>query len=206
MLFEIITTSVAAALVGFSYFKRSDLDDGEKIKKISLNCGLYVKEGGEIRTIQLYRKKRQEWGMEYVYRIPSGLSFIDFEKKIDHIRDGLNNRKGNINFQSLKEIRSKNELIPRVKDALQGRFISDKDVEMYYDGMLHIKVFDQHMPTKIEFDTAMMDSCTDWEVPLGLTRYGFINHDMERGHITLAATKGKTVLLKLLITFIIKEM
>lgn len=205
MLFEIITTSVAAGLVGMSFFKRSDLDDGEKIKKISVNCGLYVKEGSEIKTMQLYRKRYHDWGKEYVYRIPLGLSFSDFEKKINHIRDGLNNQKGRIDFMSFSKLDIKSNLIKQIKGIYEDRFISEKDIELSYDGMLHIRVLDRHMPSKVLFDEQMLGQCIDWEIPLGETRYGFILHDMERGHITLAGAtrKGKTVFLKLLITSLI---
>ncbi|MBY0122124.1 FtsK/SpoIIIE domain-containing protein [Bacillus sp. S/N-304-OC-R1] len=207
MLFEILSTSAAAALVGISYLKRTELDDGEKIKKISLNCGLYIKEGKELKTIQLYRKKKHEWGTEYIYRIPLGLSFSDFEKRKDHLRDGLNNRKGTIEFKSFTQIKLKSNPIRQIKDIYENRYVSEKDVELSYDGMLHIKVLDRHMPSKIIFDESMLKQCIDWEVPLGETRYGFINHNMERGHITLAGAtrKGKTVLLKLIISSLINQ-
>jgi DNA segregation ATPase FtsK/SpoIIIE, S-DNA-T family len=205
MLFEVITTSVAAGLVGMSYFKRSDLDDGEKIKKIAINCGLYVKEGSEIKTMQLYRKKSHEWGIEYIYRIPLGLSFSDFEKKIGHLRDGLNNRKGSLDMKSFSKLNLKGNIVKQIKEIYGNRYTSDKDLELAYDGMLHIKVLDHHIPSKLLFDKSMLGKCIDWEIPLGESRYGFINHDMERGHITLAGAtrKGKTVFLKLLITSLI---
>jgi DNA segregation ATPase FtsK/SpoIIIE, S-DNA-T family len=207
MLFEILSTSAAAALVGFSYFKRSELDDGEKIRKIALNCGLFVKEGKEIRTMQLYRKKKHEWGVEYVYRIPLGMSLTDFEKKMENLRDGLNNRKNPLNFKSFLHLNFKELIIPQIKQIFRDRYVSDKDVELKYDGMLHVKVLDRHIPNKIYFNIDMLGECIDWEIPLGETRYGFINHDMERGHITLAGatTKGKTVFLKLIITSLIHQ-
>jgi S-DNA-T family DNA segregation ATPase FtsK/SpoIIIE len=207
MLFEIITTSAAVGLVGISYLKRSDLDDGEKIKKISMNTGLYVKEGHEIKTIQLYRKKEHEWGMEYIYRIPLGLSFGDFEKKLGHLRDGLNNKRGPFSLMSVTKLNLKGNIVKQIKEIYGNRYVSEKDIEISYDGMLHIKVLDRHIPTKVLFDERMLGQCIDWEVPLGETRYGFINHDTERGHITLAGAtrKGKTVFLKLLITSLIHQ-
>ncbi|MGN7402705.1 FtsK/SpoIIIE domain-containing protein [Cytobacillus praedii] len=207
MLFEILSTSAAAALVGLSYFKRSELDDGEKIRKISLNCGLYVKEGKEIRTMQLYRKQKHEWGMEYVYRIPLGMSLNDFEKKMEHLRDGLNNRKNPLNYKAFFQINFKERLVLQIKQILKDRYVSDKDVELSYDGMLHIKVLDRHLQRKVTFNLDMLGECIDWEIPLGESRYGFINHDMERGHITLAGAtrKGKTVLLKLIITSLVHQ-
>ncbi|WP_339148426.1 MULTISPECIES: FtsK/SpoIIIE domain-containing protein [unclassified Sutcliffiella] len=205
MLFEIITTTVAAGLVGLSYFKNSELDDGEKIKKIAVNCGLYVKEGEEIKTIQLYRKETREWGKEYVYRIPLGLSFNDFEKRLSNLRDGINNRKGIIDWNIIKKIQYKKGLIHQLKEMMGNRYISDKDVELSFDGMLHIKVLDRHLPSKYDFEVNVLSKEDNWKVPLGESRYGFVNHDLEAGHITLAGAtrKGKTVFLKLLITSLI---
>ncbi|PAE20477.1 hypothetical protein CHH80_10710 [Bacillus sp. 7504-2] len=207
MLFEIISTSVAAGLVGLSYFKRTDLDDGEKIKKIAVNCGLTVKEGTEIKTIQLYRKKNHDWGSEYIYRIPLGLSFSDFEKKLDHLRDGLNNRKGIVNPMEFLKLDWKKNVVSQIRSIYDNRYTSEKDVELSYDGMLHVKILDREIPVRVDFEEKMITECIDWEVPLGESRYGFINHDMERGHITLAGAtrKGKTVFLKLLITSLIHQ-
>ncbi|KMY49261.1 FtsK/SpoIIIE domain-containing protein [Peribacillus loiseleuriae] len=207
MLFEILSTSVAAGLVGMSYLKTSQLDDGEKIKKIAFNCGLYVKEGKEIKAMQLYRKKKRDWGMEYIYRIPLGLSLADFKKRTEHLRDGLNNRKNPIDLQAFLQIDFKENLLQQIKQIFKYRYVSDKDIELSYDGMLHIKVLDRHMPNQIYFEEAMLGQCIDWEIPLGESRYGFLHHDMERGHITLAGAtrKGKTVFLKLLITSLINQ-
>lgn len=207
MLFELLSTSVAAALVGISYVKRSQIDDGEKIKKIAINCGLTVKEGSEIKTIHLFRKKKEEWGSEYIYRIPLGLSFSDFEKKLDHFRDGLNNRKGTLDLKFFLALDWKSNLVSQIRTIYDDRYISGKDIELSYDGMLHVKVLERVLPIKLEFLEKMVTECFDWEVPLGESRYGFINHDMERGHITLAGAtrKGKTVLLKLLITTLIHQ-
>lgn len=207
MLFEIVSTSAAVSLLGLSYLKRSELDDGEKIKKIALNCGLYVKEGKEVKSMQLLRKERYEWGTEYIYRIPLGLSFSDIEKKTDNLRDGLNNRKGRVDLMAFTKIDFRSNIIAQIKELIQKRFVSEKDIEMSYDGTLHISVLDREMPVNVEFDKRMLGKCIDWEIPLGETRYGFIHHDMEKGHITLAGAtrKGKTVFLKLMITALINN-
>ncbi|MED1940800.1 FtsK/SpoIIIE domain-containing protein, partial [Cytobacillus firmus] len=207
MLFEIVSTSAAVSLLGLSYLKRSELDDGEKIKKIAFNCGLYVKEGKEVKSMQLLRKARHEWGTEYIYRIPLGLSFSDIQKKADNLRDGLNNRKGRVDLMALTKIDFRSNVISQIREILQNRFVSEKDIEMSYDGTLHIIVLDREMPANIAFGKTMLGKCIDWEIPLGETRYGFIHHDMEKGHITLAGAtrKGKTVFLKLMITALINN-
>ncbi|MGM0903037.1 MAG: FtsK/SpoIIIE domain-containing protein [Bacillota bacterium] len=207
MFFEITTTTLMAGLVGFSYFKKSGLNDADKIQKIALNCGLTIKEGEEIKTIQLYRKKKHDWGREYIYRIPLGLSFQDFEKRIHHLRDGLNSKKMFIELNDILEINWRKNIFEQIKGIIQNRELIQKDVELEYDGMLHIKILKNPLPINIPFATDMLGQCIDWEIPLGQTRYGFIHHDMERGHITLAGAtrKGKTVLLKLIITSLINQ-
>jgi len=207
MLFEIISTSAAVSLVCLSYWKRSEMDDGEKIKKIALNCGLFVREGKEVKSMQLLRKAGYEWGTEYVFRIPLGLSFSDIEKKTDNLRDGLNNRKGSVDFMDFTKIDFSSNVFSQIKEILQKRFVSEKEIDMSYDGTLHIKVLEREMPANVDFEESMLGKCIDWEIPLGETRYGFIHHDMERGHITIAGAtrKGKTVLIKLIITALINN-
>lgn len=207
MLFEFTTTSLMAGLVGYSYLKKTRINDSDKIQKICLNCGLTVKEDDDLKTIQLHRKTQQEWGTEYVYRIPLGLSFQDFEKKINHLRDGLNNKKTYIEFYDFLKINWRANIIQQIKEVIENRKHMQKNVELEYDGMLHIKVLSNPLPIQLPFSTAILEQCFDWEVPLGQTHYGFINHDMDRGHITLAGAtrKGKTVLLKLMIISLIHQ-
>jgi len=205
MLFEITTTSLMAGLVGYSYLKKNGLSDVDKIQKICLNCGLTIKEGSDTKTIQLYRKKKYDWGTEYVYRIPLGLSFQDFEKRIHHLRDGLNSKKSVIELSDLLKLNFRTNIIKQVQNVIKNRKHLQKDVELEYDGMLHIKVLSNPLPVNLLFDESLLSKCKGWQIPLGQTRYGFIHYDMERGHITLAGStrKGKTVFLKLLITSLI---
>ncbi len=202
MLFEITTTSFMAGLVGFSILKKSGMNDADKIQKIALNCGLTTR-GGE--SIQLYRKKRHDWGTEYVYRIPLGLSFNDFEKKKDHFRDGLNNKGRFFNLKEVLQLDFKKNIFKQLSNLSKTGPGKEKDIELEYDGMLHVKVLNNGLPACLSFEKEMVGKCIDWEVPLGQTRFGFIHHDMESGHITLAGAtrKGKTVFLKLLIASLI---
>lgn len=206
MLFELTTTTLMAGLVGISYLKKSGMNDADKIQKIASNCGLFIREGDQLKTIHLQAKKKYEWGIEYVYRIPLGLAFNDFEKKKGHLKDGLNNRRGLIDFSKLLAIDPKRNIMQQIKKALTHPG-TEKDIELEYDGMLHIKVLKNSLPSNLVLTDKMLGECLDWEVPLGLTRYGFINHDMDRGHITLAGAtrKGKTVFLKLMITALIHQ-
>jgi DNA segregation ATPase FtsK/SpoIIIE, S-DNA-T family len=208
MLFEVVTTTLLGGLAGFSYLKKSGLsNDAEKIQKICLNCGLTVREGEELKTIQLFRKNKHDWGTEYVYRIPLGLSFQDFEKKINNLRDGLNNKKTYFDLKDILQIDLSSNIIRQIKDIIQNRKHMQKDIELEYDGMLHVKVLTNPLPVNFPFTKDLLGQCIDWEVPLGQSRYGMLHHDMERGHITLAGAtrKGKTVFLKLLITSLINQ-
>jgi DNA segregation ATPase FtsK/SpoIIIE, S-DNA-T family len=208
MFFEVLTTTFLGGLAGFSYLKRSGLsNDAEKIQKICLNCGLTVKEGENLKTIQLFRKKNHDWGTEYVYRIPLGLSFLDFEKKINNLRDGLNNKRTYFDLKDFLRIDLSLNIIRQLKDIIQNRKHMQKDIELEYDGMLHVKVLTNPLPVNFPFTNDLFGQCIDWEVPLGQSRYGMLHHDMERGHITLAGAtrKGKTVFLKLLITSLIHQ-
>jgi len=98
-------------------------------------------------------------------------------------------------------------IIKQIQNVIKNRKHLQKDVELEYDGMLHIKVLCNPLPVNLLFDEALLNECKGWQIPLGQTRYGFTHHDMERGHITLAGAtrKGKTVFLKLLITSLISQ-
>ncbi|WP_187119062.1 FtsK/SpoIIIE domain-containing protein [Bacillus marasmi] len=209
MLFEIASATMFGGLAGLAFLKKSALvNDAEKIQKICYNCKLTVKENGDIKTIQLHRKEKHDWGTEYVYRIPLGLSFSDFEGKLDHIRDGLNNKKTYIDFKRFLQLNFETNLLTQIRDIFQTRSsVHQKDVELEFDGMLRVKVLCNDLPTNLLFDETMLDECSNWEIPLGQTRYGFITHDLEQGHITLAGAtrKGKTVLLKLIISTVIHQ-
>ena len=82
--------------------------------------------------------------MEYVYRIPlGGLSFADFLKeKLIIIRDGLNNKKRLLILVKLLKNKLSKELVflRQIKEIISNAKHLQKDVELEYDGMLHIKV------------------------------------------------------------------
>ncbi len=63
-----------------------------KLERIAESLGLYVTENKEKRKIRLYRKNEKNNCTEYVYKIPLGLSFKDFEDKQQVFIDGLNNK------------------------------------------------------------------------------------------------------------------
>jgi hypothetical protein len=208
MFFEILSSAVMGSVVLYGQLKQGK-NDAAKLQKIFKNAGLVVYESGPDKTkvqrnAQLYRRKKHEWGTEYVYRIPLGLSFKDFEKKMDHLQDGLNNKKNvlNITFKDLKHLDFKNNLIEQVKDLLNNKKRIQKEIELSYDGMLHVNVFDQPLP---EFIDSIPES-KGWSIPVGMDRKKWVKHDFEKiAHMIVAGMTryGKSVFLKHLITTLI---
>lgn len=157
---------------------RRKWSDRAKLEKIFEVSGLVVKEKkGEstiIRKCRLHRKTAINGGTEYAYRIPLGMSFLDFVNALPKLQDGLNNK----------------------KDGLQ------KEVEIDYDGMLRVRVYDAPMPDLIPYANVTKG----WCLPVGISRTELIKHDFEKiPHLIVAGTTryGKTVFLKMAITTLI---
>lgn len=102
MLFEILSTASMGLVAGSAYYyqNKSATNDHDKIKKIADAANLKTSEGG----IQIYRKNKNKHYTEYVYKIPLGLSFKEFEEKKHVFIDGLNNKsESNVNLENLKK-------------------------------------------------------------------------------------------------------
>lgn len=83
----------------------------------------------------------------------------------------------------------------------------NKPVEVEFDGMIHIIVYDKHLPKKFPFSTEHLKENT-WQVPLGLHYSGMYYHDFDKiPHMTIAGTSryGKTVQLKNISTSLILQ-
>lgn len=142
MLYEILTTSSLLAISGAAYYFQNinSNSDHEKIKRIADEAGLKTKEGG----IRIYRKQRGEGYTEYVYKMPLGLSFKQFEEKKELFVDGLNNKsRPDLNLKNLKNIDWKGDVIKQIKDILNNRIKLDKQLEIEYDGMLKFKIYEK---------------------------------------------------------------
>jgi hypothetical protein len=209
MLFEIVSSIAAGGLVGYTYLNQSGgTSEAAKIQRIAANCGLVVKEKGATRTIQLLRKSKHRWGTEYAYRIPLGLSFMDFERKRDHLQDGLNNKHSilEISLDDVKNINLRGNIIQQIRDILAKKQKISKTIEMEYDGLLKIKVYKNGLSEFIPFDDSLFNRCNDWEVPIGFSMNEFIPHNFDTiPHMIVAgATRyGKSVFLKSVITSLI---
>ncbi|WNS74224.1 FtsK/SpoIIIE domain-containing protein [Bacillus sp. DTU_2020_1000418_1_SI_GHA_SEK_038] len=195
MLVEVTTSLLAGCLVGYSFLQKQGggVNDAAKIQRICTNNGLTVKENGEKKTMQLLRRSKikdggKVVGTECAFRIPLGLSFHDFENKKDNIQDGINNKQAipNISFQDIKTLRLDRNLIMDIKTLLNKKKQLKKEIELSYDGVLKIKVFDEPLITKFDYEKGITDG---WMVPVGKSRSGWIIHDFEKkAHIIVAGT------------------
>lgn len=209
MLFELSTTLLAGGLAGFSYFqKQGGSNDAIKIQRICNNNGLTVKENGKKQNMQLLRRTRYDWGTEYAYRIPLGLSFKDFESKKDHIQDGLNNKRTiiDLTIKDLQTLKFDRNIVQSIKTLLNQKKKLRKEIELSYDGLLKIKVFDKGLTDFLPFQDDLLQQCKGWEVPIGINQSHFIRHDFESvPHMVVggATRYGKSNYLNLLITSLI---
>lgn len=204
MLFEVLSSLAIGGLVGFTSLHQSGTtDEGRKIARICKNCGLTVKEGGKTQTMQLLRKSRKPWGVEYAYRIPLGLSFRDHEKKLANIRDGLNHKGGfTVELSALKQLKISRNLLRDIKKALTQKKCN-KEIELSYDGLLIVRVYDTTLTDRFMYDRSLLDKLHSWEIPVGTTRTQLIKHDFDKhAHFIVAGMTdyGKSVFLKNIIT------
>lgn len=214
MIGEAIGILAASGLLGWTYAETAGMSEGKKISRIANNCGLYVKEGKKMQTIQLLRKSRKTWGVEYVFRIPLGKSFKDFQDKKSVLEDGLNNRRSLWEFSG-RELWLLVERILRKEVALQevARELRKlrglhkrKEIIMEYDGTLLIRVYYEPAKEQFMYDKALLESAKGWRVCIGDAREGLIWHDFDKlPHFIVAGTTryGKSVFLKNIITTLI---
>ncbi|MEK4031028.1 FtsK/SpoIIIE domain-containing protein [Pseudobacillus sp. FSL P4-0506] len=195
MLIEIASSLVMGGIFAGSFFAQNiTKNDASKIQRIAANCGLLVKEAGMTRTIHLKRRRRLKNGTEYVYRIPLGLAFTDFEKRLDHFQDGINGK--SFSLADLADLFKRKQRKPKQR----------KEIELQYDGMLKIFVYDSPLPDLVPFDDDTLGKLNGWQVPVGEGRNEFVAHDFDQiPHLIVAGTTryGKSVFLKNVITTLI---
>ncbi|PEF07937.1 cell division protein FtsK [Bacillus thuringiensis] len=211
MIFELLSSAAVGGVVFLSKMhQKGATNDASKIQRICANCGLKVKERKETRTIQLLRKTRNEWGVEYAYRIPLGLSFSDFEQKIQHLEDGLNHKSKVYDFkiQDFKSLRLRKDILKQIQNIINKKKLVRKEIELSYDGLLKIRVYERGIPDFVKFEEDMMKQCKGWEVPIGYTRDGLVKHDFDQlSHMISAGMTdmGKSNVLKLIITSLVRN-
>ncbi|MGE7091701.1 FtsK/SpoIIIE domain-containing protein [Lysinibacillus sp. NPDC048646] len=178
MLFEIVTSSIFGGIAFHAFRKKQNLVSNEsgKIQRIMSLSGLNVKDGKDTLTTQLIKKRKHEWGWEYKYRIPLGRSFDDYIAKIRILEDGLNNRRKRISLNDLLEINWQDDFFYNIKKLRQTKLTEQKEIELDYDGLLIVRVYDKPMAKKVQFVAG-----EGWKVPVGVSRAmnEFRYHDFE---------------------------
>ncbi|MFY0758715.1 FtsK/SpoIIIE domain-containing protein [Metabacillus dongyingensis] len=209
MFVEVASSAAMGSFLLYLKFKHENAsNDAEKIQRIAANTGLKVKEGSQIRTIQLLRKTKMRWGIELAYRIPLGLSFDDFEKEKGRFQDGLNNKRGSIelSFNDLKKLKLDKTIIKQIKQMINKKSSIKKEIEFSYDGLLKVKIYNEPLTNMLLYEDSK--KCIGWEVPIGESRNGFIKHDFEKkAHMIVSGTTdfGKSNWVNCGITTLIKN-
>ena len=179
--------------------------DKQKLDRIFRKCGLYVKYKGEEDTPKLLRVANKESYTEYVYRLPEGLDFKEFEKKKDTIEQSLNSSNNQIEFSDVKKLDLKENLKEQIQ-SIKKQKNKRKEVVMMFDKVLNLKVYHERLKEKYMYDGSILKGLKDWEVPIGHTLTGIIKHDMQKHMIVAGATDyGKTNVIKLMITSLLER-
>lgn len=204
MIFEILTTGVMGGIALKALSKKHGLatNDSGKIQRIISLSGLNVKDGKDTLTTQLIRKKSYEWGMEYKYRIPLGRSFEDYLNKQNVLEDGLNNRRKRLTLNDLKALQLDENILDNVKALWNNKLQEKKEMELSFDGLLIIRVYNEPLPSIINWKEEKLKKNT-WSVLIGSNRNGDIYHDFDkRKHLIVAGATGggKSVVMKAIIT------
>ncbi|UED70720.1 FtsK/SpoIIIE domain-containing protein [Brevibacillus sp. HD3.3A] len=211
MLLEILSSAVFGGVALYAHLQKSGAtNDSEKLNKIFSLTGLNVRDKDKTYTAQLVKKVNHGWGTEYRYRIPLGRSFEDYHAKLPHIQDGLNNRSTTlqISLADLKTLNRMQPLFPQIKDLLTKKKAAKKEVEMSFDGLLKLKVYNTPMPTLVSYEATPLSD--GWSVPVGQIREGnaIIQHDFEQiPHMVVggATRYGKSNYLNMLIATLLSQ-
>lgn len=194
------------ALAIKSYTAKNGLvNESGKIQRILSLSGLNVKDGKETHTTQLIRKKQYDWGWEYKYRIPLGRSFDDYVSKLRVLEDGLNNRRKRITLADLKAIKFDKDILNSLNSMLQTKLTDRKEIQLDYDGLLIVRVYDSPLPQEVGFMPGER-----WSVPIGVTREknAFKYHDFEKvPHLVIggATRYGKSNFINTLINSLLRS-
>lgn len=204
-MFEILSTLSMLGIAGSSYYfqNKNSTNDHDKIIKIADAAGLKNGDG----SIRIYRKVKKKDYAEYVYKIPLGLSFKQFEDHKQLFIDGLNNKsQSDINLANFKNINLKGDILKQIKDIFKNRVKLDKHLEMEYDGMLKFRVYEKGLEELYPYNDNLL--LKEWKVPIGYTYKELLTHDFEkRPHMIVAGATGfgKSEFLKLLVSVLIEQ-
>jgi S-DNA-T family DNA segregation ATPase FtsK/SpoIIIE len=206
MIFEVLTTSLMGGLALKAHLSKSESgNDSKKLNKIFALSGLNVKDGNRTLTTEQLKKKNYDWGTEYRYRIPLGRSFEDYVAKQKVIEAGINTRSVKIKLKDLSELKIDRNIIRNIKGLYTKKLTDRKEIELSYDGVLKIRVYNEPLPTEVSFQEG-----EGWKVVFGATRERnqLIFHDFEKiPHFCLggATRYGKSNLINCIINQLIRQ-
>lgn len=207
MLFEIFTTATMLGVLGASSYYKSSSNDVDKIVKIANNSGL-SKSDESIRIYRRHHNKKKNY-TEYVFKIPYGLEAKDFQDKIGKFKDGLNNRsQQRVNLKQLKELDLNKNVLKQIQNAFNHREPLNREVELEYDGMLKVRVYDRGLETKYPISENSFKQTNPWTIPLGVTLNNRILHNFEKAkHILVggATDTGKSTILNVITSGLIAK-
>lgn len=184
---------------------KQGVGDKQKLDRIFRKCGLYVKYNGQEETPKLLRSAKKESYIEYIYRLPEGLSFKDFEKKHDVIEQSLNSGSEEITLSDIQKLDLRSDLRKQIQ-SIKKQKNKRKEVVMMFDKVLSVKVYHETLKDFYPYSKDMLKGCKGWEVPIGKTLTGLIKHDMQKHMIVAGATDfGKTNVIKLIITSLLER-
>ncbi|MEK4085158.1 FtsK/SpoIIIE domain-containing protein [Psychrobacillus sp. FSL K6-1415] len=210
MIFEIVTTGIFGGLALKALFKKQGLatNDSGRIQRIISLSGLNVRDGKDVLSTVLIRKKQYDFGWEYAYKIPLGRSFDDYLAKQRVLEDGLNNRRQRITFADIKSLKLEGNIIADLKALYSRKLTEQKEIEILFDGLLKIRVYNKPLSKQINWDESYIKPGT-WSVPIGYMRNGdIIRHNFDKDkHLIIAGATGygKSAILKLITTTLIKQ-
>lgn len=206
MIFEIVSSAVMGGIALKAHLSKTGAsNDSEKLNKIFSLSGLNVKDGKQTLTTQLVKKKHYNWGSEYKYRIPLGRSFDDYQNKLKAIQDGLNNKRQRIKLKDLRELQLNGNLLESIKTLQSTKLSQRKEVELSFDGLLCVRVYNSPLPTEVVYEAGH-----GWSVPVGVTRQknASIMLDFEKTpHLALggATRYGKSNLINVIINSLLES-
>jgi S-DNA-T family DNA segregation ATPase FtsK/SpoIIIE len=206
MIFEVLTTSLMGGLALKAHLSKiGSGNDSKKLNKIFTLSGLNVKDGNRTLTTEQLKKKNYDWGTEYRYRIPLGRSFEDYVAKQKVIEAGINTRSVKIKLKDLRELKLDRNIIRNIKGLYTKKLTDRKEIELSYDGLLKIRVYNEPLPTEVAFQEGK-----GWKVVFGATRERnqLIFHDFEKvPHFCLggATRYGKSNLINCIVNQLIRQ-
>lgn len=178
LIFEMVSTAVMGGLALKAHLSKNGVgNDSKKLQRIFTLSGLNVKDGSRTLTTQLMKKRNYNWGTEYRYRIPLGRSFEEYLAKQKTIEAGVNTRSVKLQLKDLRMLKIDTNIITNIKSIYTKKLTEKKEIELSYDGMLIIRVYNEPMPEKVEFKES-----NGWKVFFGLVREQGkdIYHDFEK--------------------------